>query len=99
MTVAQEPATKWRFLGPPGLADPDSLKASIPGRSVRATGREPGRPARSGPMATRTRRSVGKPTAAVIRRTWRFRPSRRVRRSQAVGHVLAEPDRHRAVGQ
>ena len=41
-----------------------------------------------GPTATRTSRNVGWPTAAVIRRTWRFRPSRRTRRIQAVGTFL-----------
>ena len=40
---------------------------------------------RIGPTATRTSRNVGCPTAAVIRRTWRLRPSRMVSRSQAVG--------------
>ena len=39
-------------------------------------------------MATRTSRKVGWPTAAVIRRTWRLRPSRMVSRSQAVGTFL-----------
>ena len=39
-------------------------------------------------MATRTSRNVGCPTAAVIRRTWRLRPSRIVKRSQAVGTFL-----------
>ena len=39
-------------------------------------------------MATRTSRKVGCPTAAVIRRTCRLRPSRMVIRSQAVGTFL-----------
>jgi hypothetical protein len=30
----------------------------------------------NGPMAARTSRKVGSPTAAVMRRTWRLRPSR-----------------------
>ncbi|RPJ51476.1 MAG: hypothetical protein EHM21_02650, partial [Chloroflexi bacterium] len=36
-------------------------------------------------MATRTRRKVGKPTAAVMWRIWRFFPSRSTMRSQVVG--------------
>ena len=39
-------------------------------------------------MATRTSRSVGSPTAAVMRRTWRLRPSLIVSSSQASGTVL-----------
>src|SRR3989454_8681530 len=42
----------------------------------------------TGPTAMRTRRSVGWPTAAVMRRTCRFCPSRRVTLSQAVGMDL-----------
>ncbi len=38
-----------------------------------------------GPMRQRTRRRVGKPTAALMRRTWRLRPSVSVRLSQEVG--------------
>ena len=45
-------------------------------------------PSRTGPTATRTRRRVGKPTAAVMRRTCRLRPSRIVSRSHAVGTFL-----------
>ena len=41
-----------------------------------------------GPTATRTRRSVGCPTAAVMRRTWRLRPSVIESFSQAVGTFL-----------
>ena len=36
-------------------------------------------------MATRTKRSVGWPTAAVMRRTWRLRPSRITNSIHAVG--------------
>ena len=36
-------------------------------------------------MLLRTSRSVGSPTAAVIRRTWRLRPSRRESSIQLVG--------------
>ena len=57
-------------------------------RPTPATPRASGCPRTIGPMATRTSRSVGWPTAAVIRRTWRFRPSRSTRRSQAVGTFL-----------
>nr|GFA34314.1 hypothetical protein [Tanacetum cinerariifolium] len=39
-------------------------------------------------MRTRTNRSVGRPTAAVIRRTWRFRPSLITNSSQLVGTLL-----------
>ena len=39
-------------------------------------------------MRTRTRRSVGSPTAAVMRRTWRLRPSRMVIANQLVGTLL-----------
>jgi hypothetical protein len=39
----------------------------------------------SGPELTRIRRSVGYPTAAVIRRTWRFLPSVSFSSSQEVG--------------
>src|SRR6185312_4526853 len=39
-------------------------------------------------MRTRISRSVGKPTAAVMRRTWRLRPSRKVSVSQLVGMLL-----------
>ena len=38
-----------------------------------------------GPIRHRTRRNVGRPTAAVIRRTWRFRPSVISSSSQEVG--------------
>ena len=38
-----------------------------------------------GPIRWRTSRNVGRPTAAVMRRTWRFRPSRSSRSIQAVG--------------
>ncbi len=34
-----------------------------------------------------------------MRRTWRLRPSRIVRREPGGRHVFAEPDRHRAAGQ
>lgn len=37
------------------------------------------------PMEMRMRRRVGWPTAAVMRRTWRFLPSVRVISSQVVG--------------
>jgi hypothetical protein len=37
------------------------------------------------PMAARISRSVGKPTFAVMRRTWRFFPSRMVSSTQLVG--------------
>ena len=44
------------------------------------------RPARlKSPMRARMRRRVGWPTLAVMRRTWRFFPSRRVSSSQLVG--------------
>jgi hypothetical protein len=39
-------------------------------------------------MATRTSRSVGRPTAAVIRRTWRLRPSWIVSSIHASGTCL-----------
>jgi hypothetical protein len=39
-------------------------------------------------IADRTNRSVGNPTAAVIRRTWRFLPSVSVSANQAVGTLL-----------
>ena len=38
-----------------------------------------------GPIEYRIRRNVGKPTAAVMRRTWRLRPSVRVSASQESG--------------
>ena len=40
------------------------------------------------PMRTRSRRRVGWPAAAVIRRTWRFLPSTSSRASQASGTFL-----------
>src|SRR6267143_697717 len=40
------------------------------------------------PIRTRTKRRVGRPTAAVIRRTCRFRPSRKMILSQQSGTVL-----------
>ena len=46
-----------------------------------------------GPTAHRTSRSVGNPTAAVIRRTWRLRPSARMISSHAVGIARADADR------
>ena len=39
----------------------------------------------NGPMLLRTRRKVGRPTAAVIRRTWRFLPSSSVIAIHPVG--------------
>ncbi len=39
-------------------------------------------------MAERISRSVGNPTAAVMRRTWRLRPSRIASSSKAVGMLL-----------
>ena len=47
----------------------------------------------SRPIPERTSRSVGWPTAAVMRRTWRLRPSVSVISSQAVGTFSAEADR------
>src|SRR3546814_12816784 len=40
------------------------------------------------PIATRTRRNVGRPTAAVMRRTWRLRPSAITSSSHASATVL-----------
>ncbi len=62
-------------------------RSALP-RSTRATLQAPDRPSDTGPTATRTRRSVGCPTAAVIRRTWRFRPSVIESRSHAVATFL-----------
>src|SRR5690606_20910904 len=72
---------------------PGGLRAGAPlslDGAISSTANSPG--ARSSrdqsPMRTRTRRRVGRPTAAVMRRTWRLRPSRMVSSSQAVGTVL-----------
>ena len=60
-------------------------------------------PSINGPMATRTSRKAGWPTAAVMRLTWRFIPSCRTISTHAVGTVrrtLIGTDRFqfRAVG-
>ena len=47
-------------------------------------------PSTIGPIAIRTSRNVGCPTAAVMRRTCRFSPSRSVISSQAVGTFLRD---------
>ncbi len=73
----------------------------FPGDRARADHRAGGRPASMGPMATRTRRNVGKPYGgghsphlAVAALTLTS-----VSRSRGGGHVLAEANRHRAVGR
>ena len=48
------------------------------------------------PIRTRTRRKVGNPTAAVMRRTWRLRPSQILSSNQLSGTVCVGPMRDQA---
>src|SRR5690606_29569319 len=64
-------------------APPAALRGSI---TRQAPGARPSRA--TAPMPTRTSRKVGSPTAAVIRRTCRLRPSVMTTCSQASGTVL-----------
>ena len=93
-----------RAIAPPAWRDP-SVAASRPRKAaiswlVRSR-QWPGArsPSAIGPDSTRTRRSVGKPAAAVIRRTCRFAPFANRQAKPCGRHVLAKPDRHRTVGQ
>ena len=81
---ADQPPIDWRL-----AATRETVRSSRFSSGVMASHCPGSRPSRViGPIAMRTRRKVGCPTAAVIRRTWRFLPSVSVRRIQESGTDL-----------
>ena len=92
-TAAAHHRYRRRLLQPAARRGPwgrSSVKQLLNAAPSPATTHSPGWsvPKSTSPTRTRTSRSVGRPTAAVMRRTWRLRPSRIVSSSQAVGMCL-----------
>ena len=88
-----QPSIKAVFDAAPKVVNTEfshGVAAVVEQRDYGATRNAPGArsSSRHGPIAMRTNRSVGWPTAAVMRRIWRLRPSRRVISNQLSGTFL-----------